>query len=282
MPGFDGIGANEYIVDVTEPNTVDFISAGDTPSVWELSIWYHTLNVGFRTRISGETDFPCITDDRVGRARSYVKLDGPLSYADWIAGVDAGRSYVSDGRAHLMDFKADDVAVGTHNSEVDVSAPKTVHVSARVAAMLDSVPHPEIQNLPYNQEPYWNVERARIGEGREIPVELVVNGKVFATKSVLADGEAHDVEFAVPVERSSWLALRTLPAAHTNPIFVVVGGKPIRASRGSAEWCLHAVHQCWTQKSPRISLEEIAAAKQAYDHAASVYEQLARECVENK
>ncbi len=58
MPGFDGIGANEYIVDVTEPDSVDFISAGDTPFVWELSIWYHTLNVGFRTRIVGETDFP--------------------------------------------------------------------------------------------------------------------------------------------------------------------------------------------------------------------------------
>jgi hypothetical protein len=33
MPGFDGIGANEYIVDVTHPNTVDFISAVDTPYV---------------------------------------------------------------------------------------------------------------------------------------------------------------------------------------------------------------------------------------------------------
>jgi FPC/CPF motif-containing protein YcgG len=32
----------------------------DTPFVWELNIWYHTLNAGFRTRISGETDFPCI------------------------------------------------------------------------------------------------------------------------------------------------------------------------------------------------------------------------------
>jgi hypothetical protein len=53
MPGFDGIGANEYIVDVTEPGLVDFISSVDTPYVWELSIWYHTLNVGFRTRIGG-------------------------------------------------------------------------------------------------------------------------------------------------------------------------------------------------------------------------------------
>jgi hypothetical protein len=31
---------------------------------------YHALTVGFRTRISGETDFPCITDDRVGRGRT--------------------------------------------------------------------------------------------------------------------------------------------------------------------------------------------------------------------
>ena len=36
----------------------DFISTVDTPSTWELNIWYHTLNAGFRTRISGETDFP--------------------------------------------------------------------------------------------------------------------------------------------------------------------------------------------------------------------------------
>jgi hypothetical protein len=49
MPGFDGIDANEYIVDVTHPGTVDFISAVDTPYVWELNIWYQTLNVGFRS-----------------------------------------------------------------------------------------------------------------------------------------------------------------------------------------------------------------------------------------
>ena len=40
-PAFDGIGANEFIVDVTHPDAVDFISAGDTPYVWELNIWYH-------------------------------------------------------------------------------------------------------------------------------------------------------------------------------------------------------------------------------------------------
>src|SRR5204863_17943 len=85
----------EYIVDVTHEvpgpdgkpvRAVDFMSTVDTPSVWELNIWYHTLNVGFRTRASGETDFPCIYGERVGLGRSYVKLDGKLNYADWCVG----------------------------------------------------------------------------------------------------------------------------------------------------------------------------------------------------
>ena len=86
MPGFDGIGANEYVVDVTH-DAVDFISAVDTPSIWELNVWYHTLNAGFRARISGETDFPCIYDEKVGLGRSYVKLD-KLTYR----GLDRGAS----------------------------------------------------------------------------------------------------------------------------------------------------------------------------------------------
>jgi hypothetical protein len=34
------------IVDVVH-DAVGFISTVDTPSVWELNIWYHTLNSGF-------------------------------------------------------------------------------------------------------------------------------------------------------------------------------------------------------------------------------------------
>jgi hypothetical protein len=56
-------------------------------------------------------------------------------------------------------------------------------------------------------------------------------------------------------------------------VFATVGGQPIRASRRSAEWCLAAVNQCWTQKSPRIRAAEIEAARAAYDHARQVYRQ---------
>ncbi|HUM46442.1 MAG TPA: CehA/McbA family metallohydrolase, partial [Chitinophagales bacterium] len=141
MPGFDGIGANEYIVAVTQ-NLVDFISTMDTPPTWELNIWYHTLNCGFRTRISGETDFPCITDQRVGQGRSYVKMDTALNFDTWAAGLKSGRTYTSDGKSHLMDFNINGIESGTNNSEVKMEQPSKVTVHAKVAARLNETIDP--------------------------------------------------------------------------------------------------------------------------------------------
>jgi hypothetical protein len=277
MPAFDGIGANEYIVDVTHPNAVDFISTVDTPSVAELSIWYHTLNVGFRTRISGETDFPCIYDGRVGVGRTYAQIDGGLTFAGWLNALRGGRSYVSDGKSHLIEFSVDDAQVGRGNSELRISAPRMVKAKLRAAAYLDPLPNEAIRSRPLDQQPFWDVERARIGTAREAAVQLVVNGDVVATRTVPADGQLRDVAFDVSIDRSSWIAARILPSSHTNPVFVLVGDKPIRASRRSAEWCLTAVSQCWTQKAPAIRTSELSEARAAYDHAREVYRRLLAE-----
>ncbi|PYQ44854.1 MAG: hypothetical protein DMF77_06155, partial [Acidobacteria bacterium] len=161
MPGFDSIGANEYIVDVTHEGAVDFISAADTPPPWELNIWYHTLDVGFRTRISGETDFPCITQDRVGQGRSYGKVEGRLSYAGFLEAIRNGRTYVGDGRSHLMDFAVNGREAGTGESEVRLAAGDVARVTVKVAARLDPSPSEVIRRLRYDQSPYWDIERAR-------------------------------------------------------------------------------------------------------------------------
>ncbi|HEY2933017.1 MAG TPA: CehA/McbA family metallohydrolase [Acidobacteriota bacterium] len=282
MPGFDGIGANEYIVDVTTPQTVDFISAGDTPIISELNIWYHTLNSGFRARISGETDFPCITDEKVGQGRSYAKVDGRLTYAGFVNAIRDGRTYVSDGKSHLMDFRVNGNGVGTGGSELKLAGPETVKVDASVAAYLENHPDPVVARLPLDQKPYWSLERARIsgGTGREVPVEVVVNGQVVAKRNILADGKIQNVHFDIPIKKSSWVALRIFPSSHTNPVFVLVGDKPIRASRRSAEWCLAAVNQCWTQKAPKISAAELDQARKAYDAAREVYRKIIAESEE--
>jgi hypothetical protein len=275
MPRFDGIGANEYIVTVAH-DAVDFISTVDTPAPWELSIWYHTLNAGFRTRISGETDFPCIYGDRVGLGRSYVKLDA-LSFDAWAEGIRTGRAYVTDGKSHLIDFRVGGIDVGTRGSELRLAKPGPVRVTADVAARLPEQPDPKIGALPLRQAPYWELERARVGATREVPVELIVNGRVVETKRVIADGTVRPIAFDAAIDRSSWVALRILPSSHTNPVFVLVGGQPIRASRASAEWCLKAVDVCWLQKSKQIADKERAAAEQAYEHARVVYRKILAE-----
>lgn len=277
LPKMDGIGANEYVVTVTH-NAVDFYSTVDTPYPWELNMWYHTLNCGFRTRISGETDFPCIFDDRVGLGRVYAKLE-ELSFNRMVDQIIKGRSYVSDGKSHIIDFTVNDVELGTQNSELHLEQPQEVVVKARVAALL-----PEeqdeigkiIASLPPDRKPYWDIERARIEDSRRVPVELVVNGYPVAKQEIIADGEMNEVSFPIPVEQSSWIALRILPSSHTNPIFVQVDGKPIYPSRRSAEWCRAAVDQCWKMKLDGIREEERAEAKAAYDHARKVYEEIIR------
>jgi hypothetical protein len=276
IPPFDGIGANEYIVSVTQ-GLPDFISTMDTPYAWELNIWYHTLNVGYRTRISGETDFPCIYGDRVGIGRSYVRETGALTYQDWLEGVRAGRSYVSDGKSHLLNFSVNKVQVGVEGSELRLAQPGEVRVTAQVAAMLGETPDEKLRKLPYTEKLYWDLERARIGDSRKVPLELVVNGLPVARQEIVADGIVRPVEFNTKIERSSWVALRILPSSHTNPIFVMVGGKPIRASRKSAEWCLKAVDQCWSQKMPKIRPEELVDAEHAYESARQAYRERLQE-----
>jgi hypothetical protein len=280
VPPFDGIGANEYIVDVAH-DSVDFISTVDTPAPWELNIWYHTLNCGYRTRISGETDFPCIYGERVGLGRVYVKLaDGKLDFDRWCEGLKQGRSYVGDGKSHLVDFKVDDLGVGENGSELKLDAPRSVRVTARVAAYLEPEQTPALKALqakPLDVKPYWDVERARVGGSRTVPVEVVVNGRPVARQEVAADGTFRDLSFDVKIDRSSWVALRVYPSSHTNPVFVLVGGKPIRASRRSAEWCLKGVDQCWSQKVKAIRPAERDAAKAAYDVAREAYKKILSE-----
>ncbi|MDR3633770.1 MAG: CehA/McbA family metallohydrolase [Isosphaeraceae bacterium] len=277
VPPFDGIGANEYIVDVVH-DAVDFISTVDTPAPWELNIWYHTLNCGYRCKISGETDFPCIYGERVGLGRVYVKLaDGKLDFDRWCEGIKQGRSYVSDGKSHLVDFEVGGVEVG---GEHKLAAPGPVTVKAKVAARLEPEFTPalaELRSRPWEAKPYWELERARIGDTRMVPLEVVVNGLPVARKEITADGSFQDVSFDVKLDRSSWVALRIYPSSHTNPVFVVVGGKPIRASKKSAEWCLKSVDQCWSQKVKAIRQADREAAEKAYDVARAAYKKILEE-----
>ncbi len=278
IPKMDGIGANEYIVTVAH-GACDFISTVDTPAPWELNIWYHTLNSGMRASISGETDFPCIYDERVGMGRSYAKLD-TLTFDDFAEQIRQGANYVSDGKSHIVDFRVDDAEPGRNDSELHIDRGKKVKVSARVAAYLPEVQENTGKYIAHRratQPPYWDIERARIGESRDVTVELIVNGYSVDSKVIKADGDFVNVSFNRDIDFSSWVAMRVYQSSHTNPVFVMVDDKPVRASRRSAEWCVQSVDRCWEMKQKAIRPEERDAAHAAYMEARAMYEQAAAE-----
>jgi hypothetical protein len=279
MPAFNGIGANDYIVTLPE-GLVDFISTCNHPPAAELNIWYHTLNVGLHSAIAGETDWPCFFEESLGMGRSYVKLDGPLTYADWCAGLKAGRSYVSEGRTHLMDLKVhcstQRVDVG---GELWIATPEALTVAVDFAARLEPAPTAEseaLRALGPLDKPYWHIERARVGPTRQVIVELVVNGLPVEARAVEADGAIRHLAFDFTPERSCWLALRVLHGAHTNPIWVHVGGAPLRVKR-SAQWCRDAVDVCWKQKVLRIRDAERADEAALYERGRRFYDRMIAE-----
>ena len=292
MPPFDGIGANEYIVTVAH-DACDFISAVDTPAIWELNIWYHTNNCGFRSKISGETDFPCIYGERVGLGRIYVKLDDDqsLDYDAWVQGLKHGRSYCCDGLGHVMDFR---IMVATprrgwsaNPARWRISKPASAgresesRVRRRRLAEQPDERTEAIRSRRLDQQPYWHIERARIGDTRTVPVEIIVNGHAVAKQEIEADGSTQSLAIDVEIDQSSWVAVRILPSVHTNPIYVIVDDQPIHPSRKSAEWCMQAVETCWNAKQNQIRDEDREAAKAAYDAAAETYRKIAATAVED-
>ena len=288
LPRFDGIGANEYVVDVVH-GVCDFISAVDTPITWELNVWYHTLNCGYTCRISGETDFPCIYGERVGLGRAYVKLGEKqeLSYDNWVFALRDGRSYCCDGLSHLYDFQINGLGVGERGEEgrpsfLAVKQNQKLTIGVNAAALLGETPRDDIRNRRLDVKPYWHVERARVGETRKVPVELIVNGHSVARQEINADGTIQNLSFDYALDRSSWIALRIFPSAHTNPIFVEVDGQPIRASKRSAKWCLDATEICWNSKKKGIREKERPAAIQAYDKAREAYSRILEEAFDDE
>ena len=101
---------------------------------------------------------------------------------------------------------------------LSVSAAGNLTVTLTAAAYLPMKPNEAIRKRPFDEKPYRDVQRARIGDTRDVPVEIVVNGAVAARQTITADGSLHELKFVGPVKQSSWIAARVLPAAHESGI----------------------------------------------------------------
>lgn len=316
IPEMNGVGAMEAPVSVAE-GVCDFISAMDTERIQEWNTWYHLMNCGFPVKASGETDFPCMSSRNVGQGRVYVRtfgaglftapenshvgtilkftkelpikpgVPGSLTYKDWCEGIRLGRSYVSDGYAHPLVFTVETISPG--DGEVNLDKPGKIKVASKVTfapatpkavstGVLSSKEGRRVQgdtrilHLPREDD--------EMVPGGERMVELVVNGLPVASQTVPADGKPHDIVWETSIKQSSWVALRHFPQFHTNPVNVLVAGKPIRASRGSAVWCQDVIDLLWKNRERQIAEPERAAAKEAFTRAKERYKVIAAECAE--
>ncbi|HET7598717.1 MAG TPA: CehA/McbA family metallohydrolase [Gemmatimonadales bacterium] len=242
---------NELPVDVAH-GRVDYMEiVGFSDHLSTASVWYRLLNCGFRIPTGAGTDamtnFASLRGP-VGMNRVYVKAPGPLSHAAFLAGLKAGRSFATNGP--LLTLTLGGRGPG---DEIGMNAPGRL----RLRAVLRSF----------------------------VPVdhfELVSNGEVVASFGPGADGQAAVVDTTIAVERSGWYTLRAwsdhgthpvldiYPFATTSPVYVTVGGRPVR-SRADAEWFIAwldrldraaRAHREWNDEAERNEvLREIAEAR---------------------
>jgi hypothetical protein len=222
-------------------------------------VWYRLLNTGFRIPAGAGTDamanFASLHGP-VGMNRVFVHSGGRLVYRDWLAALKAGRTFVSNGP--LLGFTLSGRSIGD-----ELVFPAGVHqVMARVS-LRSLVP----------------VER----------LEIVVNGVVVAPIPLTEGGTRADALVPLPVTRSGWFIVRAwsskatapvldlYPYATTSPIYVTVGGRPVRSAE-SARWFVRWIerleaaagaHTGWNDAAEKSEvLRRLAEAKQVYQRRA--------------
>jgi len=206
-----------------------------------------------------------------------------IDFGSWCNGLAKGRSYVSDGFAHALAFQVNDIPPGS--DDVHLAVAGKVRIQAQVAFAPElprAVAHgvivpPDGKRFVGDTVTLHGPRTDEVIGGGPRRVEIVVNGKAVATKEVLADGQAHDWDLEIEIHQSAWVALRQFPQLHTNPVNVLVGGKPIRVSRASALWCSETIEQLWRTRERAIADSERAEARRTFDEAIEKFRRIARE-----
>jgi TolB protein len=186
-------------------------------------LWYKLLNCGLKLSASVGTD--ALLDqstEPLGGDRVYVKTAGPLTMQSWLDGLKSGRSFVTNGPIPTLEVN------GKGPGE---SCDLAVAGNVRIAVTVESY-------VPFNK------------------IEVIVNGEVAAHDDSSGDSpglRVRRLDFELPIERSSWIALRVRGPespivfdgpvwAHTNPVYVSIAGQRI-TSRQDAEYFVEWIEQ---------------------------------------
>ena len=223
MPRFDGIGANEFVVDTVHGAVRLHLGRRYAVPVGNEHLVPHA-QLRIHHAHQRRDRFP-LHLRRTGRAGS-ILCQARQREAAFIRRL--GRRYSRRSqlllrrpqplvRLHRGRFRRGRARKCGRPSVLAAKSGQPLKITARAAALLDEQPHDEIRGLKLDQKPYWHIERARTGETRTVPVELIVNGRPVDKKTIVADGRVTELTFEITPERSSWVALRILAAVAHQP-----------------------------------------------------------------
>lgn len=225
-----------------------------------LKLWYAILNTGTDMPGVGGTDKMWNTQV-VGAVRTYVQVDGEFSYDNWLAGLKAGRNFVSTGA--MIDFQLNDARLG------------------------DTISIDEASKLTFSVTAHSNHDLKRL--------EIVVNSEVVAETSS-AGAKTLSLDGEISINESSWVAARayndkplptqreltgsgSLVLAHTSPVYVSLNGMP-RTNQADAQFlkdiCEKTIN--WARNMANYHSEEQREEVVAlYNSGCDVYRNMAKE-----
>jgi len=222
--------------------------------------YYRFLNCGFRLAVTGGSAMG-VMPVPLGYNRTYAKLDAPLTEANYLKAIHAGRTFATSGP--MLILTADGLDCGSEiKYSIQSKEPIVVKAALRSIQSLNSL-------------------------------ELIYNGKVIKKIDLKNLSPSPVLEKSLILElkplRSGWLAARAifnspdgrLRQAHTSPIYITVDGKPT-ASKTDAEYMIKWIDRLLqvANKSGRYSSEtERAEVRSIFQEVRQEYESIAQKAV---
>lgn len=248
--------------------TIDFVSEdvygvnspnnGNYNSEAAINAYYKLLNCGFRIGLAAGTDYPCNDLEPLGRLLTYVNVKDQLTYDKWIRGIKDGKTVVSrDGHNEFIDMKIN----GKYGpgEEIKLKDKGVVNIDVK-----------------------WTTTKETTGR-----IELVVNGKVIATKEGSSKpGVPLVLSVTRSIDKSSWICARRMTgaehASHSAAAYITVNNKPVRASSDDAQffvsWIDNVLKNLATSgKWSRYFTHDLDIVKARYIKARNIYSNIAAE-----
>ncbi len=250
FPGFEWpLGVIMKKVDALELFSVSMPFESPTSGNWNLipdhqgnsgmRLWYRLLNCGLRIPVVAGTDKyrKMVT---LGANRVYACVDDSFTYENWITALRAGRSFITNSPFLFL------------------------HINGKMTG--DSIHLKPGESLNIKADVWCQFPLDRL--------EIIANGEVIAEQFIRANGEHSSLSLKYTPRESCWITARAyesplpykkkgvsfshirssgnrltathynryygtnapeVPFAHTNPLYVTVGGKPIH-SKTDAEY----------------------------------------------